>query len=187
MTSPHERAPHTHARPSILEAVPALKTARLALRPPILRDFQVLLDIEDSLADTDLRSDNREEAWSNFMQMSATWVLRGHGWWTVEDSAGACGFVGLGFEPGDREPELGYLLTAPARGKGYATEASLAARGCARDLLHLPSLVSYVSDRNTASQNVARKLGAKRDAEAEAALGSDTTQVWRHWGPEAVR
>ncbi len=183
MTHWHETPPLRHACKAISDAVPLLRTERLTLRAPVMGDFPVLLEIEDSLADTDLRSDDRDEAWRNFMQMSATWILRGHGWWTVQDASGACGFVGLGFEPGDREPELGYLLAAPARGQGYATEACIAAKTCAQEALHLPSLVSYVSEKNGASQNVARKLGALRDAAAEMTFG-DGTQVWRHWGPE---
>ncbi len=179
MTQWHERPPADHALPSLPAAIPSLQTERLRLRAPHIEDFAVLMEIEDSLADTDLRSDDRETAWYNFMQMTATWVLRGHGWWCLDDENGSCGFVGIGFEPGDREPELGYLLTEPARGKGYATEAAGAARDFARDALRLPSLVSYVSPKNTASQNVARKLDATRDALAEKDL--DGTQVWRHW------
>lgn len=180
----HETPPKAHARPEIVAAIPVLETARLRLRPPQLNDFPVLIEIEESLADTDLRSDTREEAWFNFMQMSATWLLRGHGWWTVEDRSGqSCGFVGLGFEPGDREPELGYLLTADARGKGYATEAAMAARDHARHHLQLPSLVSYISPKNAASRNVAQKLGAARDSKTEAELGPDSAEVWRHWHP----
>lgn len=182
----HEIPPAQHALPAIPNAVPHLRTKRLTLRAPRIEDFATLLEIEDSLAGTGLRSDTRQDAWHSFMQMSATWILRGHGWWTVDTGTAGCGFVGLGFEPGDREPELGYLLTEPARGQGMATEAAAAARDYARDVLKLPSLVSYVSEKNTASQNVARKLGARRDAAAEAALDSDTTHVWRHWGAEGT-
>lgn len=180
MPAPHEMQPLAHALPPLAAAIPVLETDRLRLRAMKLADLPLLEAINESLKDRSLRS---TDTWSDFVQMSATWVFRGHGWWTVDDDAGAVGFVGLGFEPGDQAPELGYLLDAPARGKGYATEAAQAARDCARDLLRLPELVSYISETNAASQNVARKLGAVRDAEAEKALvDEDTTQVWRHWG-----
>ena len=79
------------------------------------------------------------------------------------------------------------MLAAQARGKGYATEAGLAAKTCAQDTLKLSSLVSYVSAKNVASQNVARKRGAARDAAAEAELGLTDTHVWRHWGKRSAR
>lgn len=187
MTAPHQLAPARHPLPELLAAIPVLRTQRLTLRAPMLTDFPLLLDINTSLQDVSQRdgAGTEEGAWSDFLQMTATWIWRGHGWWTVDDDAGVVGFVGLGFEPGDQCPELGYLLGSAARGKGYATEAAQAARDFARDVLELEALVSYVSDANIASQNVATKLGAHRDARAEAALGEDGVQVWRHWGGSA--
>lgn len=185
MTYWHEHPPAHHALPGLAQIIPTLHTDRLTLRAPGLSDFPLLVEIDASVADVSLRAQNgRTGTWEDFMQMTATWLLRGHGWWTVDDNAGAVGFVGLGFEPGDQEPELGYLFAASARGKGYATEACMAARTHARDTAGLPSLVSYISDGNTASQNVARKLGAQRDPAAEAALDETGVQVWRHWGGE---
>lgn len=179
MTALHMHPPAAHALPALVTAIPVLKTPRLTLRAPTLADYPLLEAINESLKDRSLRS---TDTWDDFIQMTATWVFRGHGWWTVEDADAPVGFVGLGFEPGDQEPELGYLLDAPARGKGYATEAAMAARDCARDVLNLPSLVSYIMHTNTASQNVARKLGAARDTLAEATLNEDGVQIWRHWG-----
>ena len=150
----------------------------MRLRAPDLADYPVLAEINASLRARSMRT---SDDWEDFVQMSATWVWRGHGWWTVEDETGAVGFVGLGFEPGDQSAELGYLLHSDARGKGYATEAATAARDCARDMLNLPELVSYIYESNAASLNVARKLGAVRDEAAEAALNEAGVQVWRHW------
>lgn len=187
MTLLHESPPRNHALPDLAAQVPILRTDRLTLRLPTLSDFPLLVEIDASVADVSLRAQNgRAGTWSDFMQMTATWLLRGHGWWTVEDASGAVGFVGLGFEPGDLEPELGYLFAPVGRGKGYATEACRAARDHAHDRARLPSLVSYISDSNSASQNVAKKLGAHRDAAAEAALDETGVQVWRHWGKEAT-
>ena len=58
------------------------------------------------------------------------------------------GFVLLGLEWGDAEPEIGWLFGAAAPG-------------------------------HAASETVARRLGARRDSAAEAALG-DGTRIWRH-------
>lgn len=182
MTDWYMTPPARHALPSLLEAIPLLQTSRLRLRAMMLQDLPLLAEINADVAATSLRGDTRD-VWDDFVQMAVTWVLRGHGWWTLEDEKGAAGFVGLGFEPGDREPELGYLLAPAGRGKGYATEACEAARNWAWQVGRLPSLVSYIADHNTASQNVARKLGAARDAAAEAALNEDRVQVWRHPNP----
>ena len=190
MSKWHIQPPARHSLPALVAAVPELTTARLRLRAPSLADVPLLQEINDSVADVSLRTGGEDGTWHDLVQMTATWLLRGHGWWTVEDAEDACGFVGLGFEPGDREPELGYLLASAARGKGYATEACAAARDYAWTGAHLPSLVSYISDDNAASQNVARKLGAARDAAAEAELhraGETGVQVWRHPNPAGER
>lgn len=183
MTYWHEQPPAHHVLPALMAGIPTLATARLTLRAPVLDDFPHLVAIDASVGDASLRTrGGRNGTWSDFMQMTATWLLRGHGWWTVSDGNAALGFVGVGFEPGDREPELGYLFTPAARGRGFATEAATAARDWARDTARLSSLVSYISDDNTASQNVARKLGASRDRAAETALDETGVQVWRHLG-----
>ncbi|MEM6308884.1 MAG: GNAT family N-acetyltransferase [Pseudomonadota bacterium] len=179
MMAPHMAAPDHMPLPALQAALPRLKTDRLTLRVPGLDDLSLLNQISDEQRNQDLLA---PDIWDEFLQMTATWVFRGHGWFTVADATGACGLVGLGFEPGDREPELGYLFAAKAHGKGYATEAARAVRDFGRDEAKLPSLVSYIHDGNTASMNVARKLGATRDATSEARLGEEGMQVWRHWG-----
>jgi len=184
MIAVHERPTTLHALPALRDAVPLLHTDRLVLRAPDLADFPTLVEIDQSVAATSLKGrGTREMSWNDFMQMSATWLLRGHGWWTVTAEDAPVGFVGIGFEPEDQEPELAYIFAPAARGKGYATEAATAAHDCARDVLNLPSLISYISEKNAASRSVARKLGATRDAEAEATLGDDSAgvRVWRHF------
>jgi len=187
MTNAHETAPAHHATPQLLAAIPVLTTKRLILRAPTLHDFPLMVAINDELQARSLRdgAGTREGAWDDFIQMTATWVLRGHGWWTIEFEGAAVGFIGIGFEPGDIEPELGYLLSSETRGQGFATEAALAARDWAWASAGLDSMVSYIMETNTASQNVARKLGAVRDPEAEAAIHEDKVQVWRHLRPQS--
>ncbi len=184
MMRPHEIPPVQHGLPALRSALPVLETARLSLRVMQLGDLPLLAQINEEVSDKSLRS---TDAWEDFVQMTATWVFRGHGWFTVSDADIPVGFVGLGFEPGDKEPELGYLFAAAFHGKGYATEAAAAVRNWGFQTAGLVSLVSYVSHTNAASQNVARKLGATRDAAAEAALGEDGAQVWRHPHPKETR
>ncbi len=185
MTPRHEQSPQ--GAPAALAAritgpIPALETSRLTLRCPEARDFPAFAEIlcgpRGKWIDGPM---DRPDAWNAFAAMTAGWILHGHGPWTVVDHAtdDALGFVIIGLEPGDREPELGYFFREAAEGRGFAQEAATAARSFARKTLALPSLVSYVDAGNTRSRALAERLGATLDADRiEGAL------VYRHWGPQ---
>jgi RimJ/RimL family protein N-acetyltransferase len=187
---PHERpipGPAAEFAARLQAALPVLRTARLILRAPRIEDFPVYADIAASPEGRYLTEDqSRDSAWLDFAQMTATWLLRGHGVWTIEDrtTAATLGFVLLGFEPGDHEPELGYMLARPARGKGIAQEAARAVRDYAFDTAGMTTLVSTVDPENADSHRLAERLGATRDAAAETAHGHQV-HVWRHTRPEA--
>ena len=177
MTAPHE-APATGAAAGfaarLAGLLPRLTTPRLVLRAPRIADFDLWASVACTERGRYLGGPmDRDEAWLDFAQTVATWLLRGHGLWTVETRAGeALGFVLLGFEPGDHEPELGFVFRAEAEGQSYATEAAHAALGHAFGPLGWTTVVSYVDRGNARSAAVAERLGARRDAAAEAALGS---------------
>ena len=161
--------------------LPVLETARLRLRAPVLGDFEHWAEILCGPAGPHLGGPfDRDEAFVEFATACGMWLLRGHGVWTVEAQAGGTvlGFVLIGFEPGDREPELGYLFRPMAEGQGYAAEAAAAVRDYAR-AQGMPSLVSYVDPANARSVRLAKGLGAVLDGAVD---GSD---VWRHW-PKAM-
>lgn len=186
---PHER-PIPGAAASfgdrLATMLPRIETKRLALRAPRIGDFPVYWEI-CTRPDSDLVIDDpsREAAWLDFAQMVATWILRGHGLWTVEtrEAPEIVGFTLLGFEPGDHEPELGYLFRAHVAGRGYATEAARAVRDYGFETCDLPALVSTIDKGNDRSARVAKRLGAHRDPAAEAAHG-DTIFVYRYLRPE---
>ncbi len=188
---PHEIAtpgPAADAAARMQAALPRLETARLILRAPRLEDFEIYARIGASDRGRHLVADNTDRAalWLDFTQMVATWLLRGHGVWTVEarTDGAVLGFVLIGFEPGDHEPELGYLFRETAEGRGYAQEAATAARDHALTTLALPGLVSTIDPDNARSIRLATRLGAARDPAAEAAHGN-TIRVYRHPTPEA--
>jgi RimJ/RimL family protein N-acetyltransferase len=163
--------------------LPVLETPRLVLRAPALADFDAYAAILCGPDTAHLGGPfDREAAWGDFCTYVAGWLLRGSGLWTVtlRDSGAVLGFVLVGMEYGDAEPELGYLFTEAAQGHGYATEAAAAARDHALDALALPSLVSYVAPEHDRSAAVARRLGARRDGAAERAFADDPVQVWRY-------
>lgn len=149
---------------AIRAAVQVIITERLTLRLPRLDDWAMLEPIWTTDRAKHIGGPmTAEDAWLDFNQLVAGWVLRGHGALTIcraSDDA-VLGLVLLGHEFGDPEPELGWLLTADAEGQGYATEAAAALR----DLGHRiygTGFVSYIADGNDASARVAERLGAEK-------------------------
>jgi RimJ/RimL family protein N-acetyltransferase len=158
--------------------IPELETPRMRLRAPRIEDFSAYAAIATTERGVHIGGPmSRKAAWLDFAQLVAGWTLRGHGVWSVERRADAelLGFVLIGFEPGDREPELGFLFVAEAEGRGYASEAAGAARYFARDALGWDTIVSYVAPENARSIRLAERLGAQREPQmVEGAL------VFRH-------
>ncbi|WP_217354696.1 GNAT family N-acetyltransferase [Ruegeria atlantica] len=157
-------------------ALPVLETERLVLRAPRLEDLPIWTTVCRESFDS-----SEEEAWTEFSFYTSGWFLHGHGLFTVtqKDDDQAIGFVILGLEWDDHEPELGYLFSAEHRRQGYATEACTAVRDFGFDLLGPGQFVSYVSQSNTRSNALAQRLGASRDAAAESAFDADQ-HVWRY-------
>ena len=167
--------------------LPRLRTERLVLRAPELTDLPLWTAIctgdEAALVGGPMSA---QAAWEAFCVYVAGWSLHGHGLWAVErrDTGALVGFVMLGLEWEDMEPELGWMLAPEARGRGFGAEAAMAARNHAMALFGRGGCVSYVAADNPRSARLAAAIGARRDADAEAGL-PDGTQVWRH-GPEAA-
>lgn len=179
------RAPHEIAIPgpaasfaaTLSGMLPEIETTRLRLRAPRLTDFDAWAEILTGPAAPHLGGPfDRDEAFVEFLASCGSWLLRGHGPWTVEPKQGGdvLGFVLLGFEPGDAEPELGYLFRPSAEGQGYATEAVQAARAHAFTALGMSRVVSYIAPENAASLRLARRVGAALDGHHEG------SEVWVH-------
>ncbi|MDR7123577.1 GNAT family N-acetyltransferase [Pseudotabrizicola sp. 4114] len=156
--------------------LPVLHTARLTLRAPRLSDFDAYRAIACSDRGQYFGGPMPvADAWDDFARMTAIWLLRGHGVWTVEAKpAVVAGFVLIGFEPGDLEPELGFMFLPGFEGKGLAFEAASAARDHAFAALGLTTLVSYIDPANLRAQSLAARMGAVSEGEI------DGSQVWRH-------
>jgi RimJ/RimL family protein N-acetyltransferase len=182
MTAPHERpvpGPAAYFAAQLCAHLPVIETERLRLRAPRLSDFDAWAEIFTGPAGPHLGGPfGRDDAFTELAATCGLWLLRGHGLWAVEPKTGGevLGFVLIGFEPGDREPELGYLFRPGAEGQGYATEAALALRDHAFMALGMDRLVSYIDPDNPRSIRVAERLGALRDADFDGA------QVWVHGG-----
>ncbi len=164
-----------------LAAIAPLETERLVLRVPEEGDWPAHLafGLSDRMEFTGGPTD-RWGAWRSFTSTIGHWVLRGHGFWQIlEKSTGTrLGKAGVIFHEMWPEPELGWHLYDGATGKGYATEAALAAREDARTRLGLGPLISQIHPDNLASKAVAERLGAA--FETMGTLLGDTSEVWRH-------
>lgn len=166
---------------SLRAGLPELRTPRTILRAPRLQDAAPWCALMAADADGHLGGPlDADEAFTDFAATVGLWLLRGHGLWTVTGPGGAVlGFVLIGFEPGDHEPELGFLFTAPARGQGLALEAAGAARDWALGAGGLRALVSYIAQGNAPSRALAARLGARMTGLADWD-DVDPCEIWRY-------
>jgi len=157
----------------------SLETERLLLRAPVADDAEALApmygDPEVMRYVGDGRPLTRAETERSVQRMIQRWEADGFGLFTTvrrEDEA-VIGRVGLlvwnadTWEPTTRaeaddsrtEVEVGYTLGRDYWGQGYATEAAGAVRDYALRELGATRLIALIIHGNTASENVARKLG----------------------------
>jgi RimJ/RimL family protein N-acetyltransferase len=161
----------------------SLETDRLLLRAPAIEDAEALApmyaDPEVMRFVGDGHTLTRAETERSVRRMIERWEADGFGLFTTvrkEDGA-VIGRVGLlvwnteTWEPTTRaagansptEVEVGYTLGREFWGQGYATEAAGAARDYALGKLGAERLIALIIHGNTASENVARKLGLERE------------------------
>lgn len=160
--------------------LPTIVTERLILRSPRVTDFDAYAEIACSERGRFFGGPmSREDAWADFASMTGGWLLHGHGLWTIGGAEGVLGFVLLGFEPGDAEPELGFMLCQTAEGRGIACEAAGAARAHAFETLGFTTLVSYIDADNTRAIALAERLGAVADGEIAGPDGA-SCRVFRY-------
>lgn len=143
---------------------PRIETERLVLRLPESADFeryaQLMLDpIASQFIGGPLVL---HDAWRKFLQMPGAWMLQGYGMFAVVEKASGrwIGQAGPWQPAGWPGPEIGYSFHPDAWGKGYATEACVAALDWAFESLGWEEVIHSIAPVNTASQAVARRLGS---------------------------
>lgn len=159
--------------------IPEIRTERLVLRAPKLSDFDTWSALFDGPESSFLGGPlSQEEAWEAYCVYVAGWTLHGHGLWSVERQSDPAlvGFVLLGLEWGDAEPELGWLIAPKYRRQGFATEAGRAAQSFALSLFGPGQIVSCIDPDNVPSRRLAQRLGAWLDASCD-------PEVFRHGNP----
>ena len=128
-----------------------------------------------------------EQAWRFLAVELGHWPLRGYGRWAVEETATGkfAGIIGPWNPHGWPEPELGWDLMAGFEGKGYATEAALAARNYAYGVLGWTTAISLVAPGNDASRRVAQRMGAAQDGVFDHERFG-VLEIWRHPAPDEI-
>ncbi|MCO6385102.1 GNAT family N-acetyltransferase [Oceanicola sp. 502str15] len=168
-----------------MSTIPTLETDRLVLRAPEQADFETFAAFYASPRAQYVGGPlDRAAAWRMLAMEVGQWRLRGFGRWIVDikDGATTAGLVGLFGPEGWPEPEIGWDLFEGHEGKGYATEAALAARAYAYDVLGWQTAISLVHPDNTGSARVCARLGAAYDSDfAHPKFG--TIHIWRHPAP----
>ncbi|QPM91061.1 GNAT family N-acetyltransferase [Pseudooceanicola algae] len=171
-----------------LAAIPVLQTERLTLRGPAAQDHDLLSAFYGSERSHFVGGPlDREKTWRQLATEIGHWTLRGYGRWMADltETGETVGMVGLWNPDGWPEAEIGWDLMNGHEGRGYATEAALAARAFAYDVLGWTTAISLVAPENHGSARVAERLGAQRDGAFQHARFGPL-HVYRHPGPEAL-
>jgi [ribosomal protein S5]-alanine N-acetyltransferase len=148
--------------------IPVLETDRLRLCAFAERHFEAYAAMLADPTSTRFVGDgeplDRMNAWRSMAMLIGHWSLRGFGMWAVErkDTGEFVGRVGLHRPEGWPDLELGWMLRAEHRRHGYATEAGRVALDYAFRTLDAQRIVSLIRIDNSASERVARRLGARQ-------------------------
>ena len=157
--------------------VPTLETERLLLRAHRLEDFSAIRDMWRDPAVTKYiggKPRPEEETWTKFMRAAGFWAHFGYGYWIIEEKATGVVLGETGFgefkraiePPLTGEPEMGWAFAPSHHGKGYASEATLAAVNWGAANINAPRFWCMVDPRNTPSLRIAEKCGFKETRRA---------------------
>jgi RimJ/RimL family protein N-acetyltransferase len=167
-----------------VSAGPVLETPRLILRPPQPEDFAPWAAFA---ADAETMRhlggvQPRSSAWRGFMSVAGAWAMAGFAMFSVIEKASGRWVGRLGpWQPADWPgTEVGWGIARDCWGKGYATEGAAAAIDWAFDRLGWTEVIHCIDPQNTASQNVARRLGSTllREGRLPAPYDEMTVGIW---------
>ncbi len=167
--------------------IPRLETDRLILRAPCEEDVASEAAFFATDASRFVGGPLREdETWRMVAMLLGHGAMRGYGFGGVAEKATGSyvGHVGLWCPLGWPEPEIGWTLMNSATGKGYATEAALAARLHAYEVLGWSTAISLIDPENDGSKAVAKRLGAQFEKHFDHP-GFGKIEIWRHPAADA--
>lgn len=142
-----------------------LETPRLVLREMSLDDLDFMASMlgHPEVMRFYPKCYPRDEAEAWIRRQLDRYALHGHGGWLALDRAtgeprGQVGLVPQTID-GLLETEIGYLIHRPFWRQGLATEAAMACRDYAFNVLNQQRVISLIRPENVPSQGVARKVG----------------------------
>jgi len=141
-----------------------IETERLTLRLPVLADFNHHAAFHASpRAAWEGGRKSRKRAWAVWAGDVACWPLRGYGAFTVTMDGAFMGEVGI-YQPDHFPgPELGWMVTPEAEGKGIACEAATAVLRWIGSSFDWPHITSIIEPDNTRSIALGLRLGGVID------------------------
>ena len=166
---------------SLPASVPVIETEDLILRGYREADFEAFARFAASDRARFVGGPQaRYDSWRSFMAGIGHGSLRGYGMWMLEhrETGEAAGRVGVIYNDGWHEPELGWHIYDGFEGRGYAYQACRAARRHAAEHLGMNAIMSYIAPDNARSLRLAQRLGCWHERDVEV-LGSPC-QLWRH-------
>jgi RimJ/RimL family protein N-acetyltransferase len=142
-----------------------IETNRLLLRVPRASDFDGYAEMmADEQASRHIGGPlQRAEAWRKFLQMPGAWLVQGFAMFSVVDKASGewLGNLGPWHPEGWPGTEVGWAFRRSAWGRGYATEAAVAAVDWAFDHLGWHDVIHSIDPANLPSQALAQRLGSR--------------------------
>ena len=116
--------------------------------------------------------------WRNAAIMAGHWVLHGVGMFVVEEKSSGkfAGRVGPWCPQDWPGFEIGWGIASEFRGKGYAVEAAGAMIDWAFATFEIDEIIHSIDCENSASQAVARRLGAEKGREID--LFGHAADIW---------
>ena len=158
-----------------MSRAPVIETERLILRGHVKDDLDDCFAMWGDAAVTRFigrKPAALDEVWSRLLRYIGHWDQMDYGFWAVFEKAGGR-FVGeAGFADFKRQmspsfgdtPEMGWVLSPAAHGKGYATEAVNAALAWADRRFAGGRTVCMIDPENAPSLRVAEKAGFREFA-----------------------
>jgi RimJ/RimL family protein N-acetyltransferase len=173
-----------------------IETTRLVLRAPRLEDLDAWATF---MADPEAArfiggAMSRSVTWRAIMTMIGAWHAHGFAMFSVIEKATGrwIGRVGPWMPEGWPGTEIGWAIVRDCWGRGFATEAAIAATDWAFDNRGWTQVIHSISPDNAASQQVARKLDSRNWGPGQLPppyendrvdIWGQTREHWRAWRP----